>query len=76
MSNFDEEFTSEEPVLTPPKEIRPLSNEEQVWICTMRPLVVNPVVYSDSVTEDRPIAVAYRVCDHFIAILQIFSGKI
>lgn len=30
VSNFDEEFTSEEPVLTPPKEIRPLSREEQV----------------------------------------------
>ncbi|XP_078347622.1 serine/threonine-protein kinase N2-like [Oculina patagonica] len=29
VSNFDEEFTSEEPVLTPPKEIRPLSREEQ-----------------------------------------------
>ena len=32
MSNFDEEFTSEEPVLTPPKEARPLSSEEQVKI--------------------------------------------
>lgn len=30
VSNFDEEFTSEEPVLTPPKEARPLSSEEQV----------------------------------------------
>lgn len=30
VSNFDEEFTSEEPVLTPPKEVRPLSNDEQV----------------------------------------------
>lgn len=29
VSNFDEEFTSEEPVLTPPKESRPLSREEQ-----------------------------------------------
>ena len=76
VSNFDEEFTSEEPVLTPPKEIRPLSNEEQVWICTIRLLVVNPVVYLDNVTEDRPIAMAYRVCDHFIAILQIFSSII
>nr|XP_058969985.1 serine/threonine-protein kinase N2-like isoform X2 [Pocillopora verrucosa] len=30
VSNFDEEFTSEEPVLTPPKEARPLNSEEQV----------------------------------------------
>ncbi|XP_068731739.1 serine/threonine-protein kinase N2-like isoform X2 [Montipora capricornis] len=30
VSNFDEEFTSEEPVLTPPKESRLLTNEEQV----------------------------------------------
>lgn len=29
VSNFDEEFTSEEPVLTPPKESRLLTNEEQ-----------------------------------------------
>lgn len=29
VSNFDEEFTSEDPVLTPPKEIRTLSDEEQ-----------------------------------------------
>ncbi|XP_031561876.1 serine/threonine-protein kinase N2-like isoform X2 [Actinia tenebrosa] len=29
VSNFDEEFTSEEPVLTPPKEARSLSIEEQ-----------------------------------------------
>ena len=32
VSNFDEEFTSEEPVLTPPKESRPLSREEQVCV--------------------------------------------
>ena len=30
MSNFDEEFTSEDPVLTPPKEPRPLGVEDQV----------------------------------------------
>jgi len=30
VSNFDEEFTSEEPILTPPKEARLLSIEEQV----------------------------------------------
>jgi protein kinase N len=30
VSNFDEEFTSEEPILTPPKEARSLSIEEQV----------------------------------------------
>ncbi|XP_072547414.1 serine/threonine-protein kinase N2 [Salminus brasiliensis] len=29
VSNFDEEFTSEAPVLTPPREQRPLSREEQ-----------------------------------------------
>uniref|UniRef100_A0AAR2JJ67 protein kinase C n=1 Tax=Pygocentrus nattereri TaxID=42514 RepID=A0AAR2JJ67_PYGNA len=29
VSNFDEEFTSEAPVLTPPREPRPLSREEQ-----------------------------------------------
>lgn len=29
VSNFDEEFTSERPVLTPPKERRPLSQEDQ-----------------------------------------------
>ncbi|XP_030629130.1 serine/threonine-protein kinase N2 isoform X2 [Chanos chanos] len=29
VSNFDEEFTSEAPVLTPPREPRPLSQEEQ-----------------------------------------------
>jgi hypothetical protein len=28
--NFDEEFTSEDPVLTPPKEPRPLTVEDQV----------------------------------------------
>ncbi|KAK3753817.1 hypothetical protein QZH41_018468 [Actinostola sp. cb2023] len=30
VSNFDEEFTSEEPILTPPKEVRLLNIEEQV----------------------------------------------
>ncbi len=30
ISNFDEEFTSEEPVLTPPKNPRPLRTKEQV----------------------------------------------
>ena len=30
VSNFDEEFTSEDPVLTPPKEPRHLTVEEQV----------------------------------------------
>ena len=30
VSNFDVEFTSEAPVLTPPKERKPLSNNEQV----------------------------------------------
>jgi protein kinase N len=29
VSNFDEEFTSEKPQLTPPKEPRPLTDEEQ-----------------------------------------------
>ncbi|XP_033104186.1 serine/threonine-protein kinase N2-like isoform X2 [Anneissia japonica] len=29
VSNFDEEFTSEMPILTPPKDARPVSNEEQ-----------------------------------------------
>lgn len=29
VSNFDEEFTSEKPHLTPPKEYRPISNEDQ-----------------------------------------------
>ncbi len=29
MSNFDEEFTSEKPVLTPPKESRNLTDGEQ-----------------------------------------------
>ncbi|XP_055688847.1 serine/threonine-protein kinase N isoform X11 [Lutzomyia longipalpis] len=31
VSNFDEEFTSEKPQLTPPKEPRPLSEEEQMY---------------------------------------------
>ena len=30
MSNFDEEFTSEKPVLTPPKEARLLTEQEQM----------------------------------------------
>ena len=30
VSNFDEEFTQEKPQLTPPKEPRPLTEEEQV----------------------------------------------
>ncbi|XP_013394194.1 serine/threonine-protein kinase N2 isoform X3 [Lingula anatina] len=30
VSNFDEEFTSERPILTPPKERRPLTNNEQL----------------------------------------------
>ena len=30
VSNFDEEFTSEKPVLTPPKESRALTNDEQL----------------------------------------------
>ena len=30
VSNFDEEFTSENPVLTPPKEPRPLTKEDQL----------------------------------------------
>jgi len=29
VSNFDEEFTQEKPQLTPPKEPRPLTDEEQ-----------------------------------------------
>jgi protein kinase N len=29
VSNFDEEFTSEKPQLTPPKDPRPLTDEEQ-----------------------------------------------
>lgn len=29
VSNFDEEFTSEKPHLTPPKEPRPMSEDEQ-----------------------------------------------
>ena len=29
VSNFDEEFTSEKPMLTPPKDRRPLTAEEQ-----------------------------------------------
>jgi len=29
VSNFDEEFTSEKPVLTPPKDVRALTNDEQ-----------------------------------------------
>jgi hypothetical protein len=36
VSNFDEEFTSEDPVLTPPKEPRPLNVEDQVWIFSCR----------------------------------------
>ncbi|XP_055707638.1 serine/threonine-protein kinase N isoform X5 [Phlebotomus papatasi] len=31
VSNFDEEFTSEKPQLTPPKEPRPLTEEEQMY---------------------------------------------
>ena len=30
VSNFDEEFTSEKPVLTPPKESRALTDDEQL----------------------------------------------
>jgi len=30
VSNFDEEFTSEKPVLTPPKDVRALTNDEQL----------------------------------------------
>lgn len=30
ISNFDEEFTGEEPILTPPKNPRPLRSKEQV----------------------------------------------
>ena len=30
VSNFDEEFTSEKPVLTPPKESRTLTEDEQM----------------------------------------------
>jgi protein kinase N len=29
VSNFDEEFTSEKPHLTPPKDPRPLTDDEQ-----------------------------------------------
>jgi len=29
VSNFDEEFTSEQPILTPPKEPRPISALDQ-----------------------------------------------
>ena len=29
VSNFDEEFTQEEPILSPPKNRRPLTNKEQ-----------------------------------------------
>lgn len=31
VSNFDEEFTSEKPHLTPPKEPRHLNDEEQLY---------------------------------------------
>lgn len=30
VSNFDEEFTSEKPVLTPPKEARTLTDDDQM----------------------------------------------
>ncbi len=30
MSNFDEEFTREEPALTPPKDYRPISDDDQL----------------------------------------------
>lgn len=29
VSNFDEEFTTERPILTPPKDPRPLTKDEQ-----------------------------------------------
>ena len=29
VSNFDDEFTRETPILTPPKEFHPISNEDQ-----------------------------------------------
>lgn len=29
VSNFDEEFTKEKPVLTPPKDYRPLNSQDQ-----------------------------------------------
>ena len=44
VSNFDEEFTSEEPVLTPPKESRPLSREEQVCVHGSRGDSTNPCI--------------------------------
>ena len=31
MSNFDEEFTAEKPILTPPKDRRPLQPQEQEY---------------------------------------------
>ncbi|GIY98127.1 hypothetical protein CEXT_551271 [Caerostris extrusa] len=33
VSNFDEEFTSERPILTPPKDPRPLTKEDQLAFC-------------------------------------------
>lgn len=33
VSNFDVEFTSEDPVLTPPRERKTLSTNDQVWYC-------------------------------------------
>ena len=34
VSNFDDEFTQEDPVLSPPKNRRPLTAREQVRMCT------------------------------------------
>ncbi|PRD34453.1 UNVERIFIED_CONTAM: Serine/threonine-protein kinase N2 [Trichonephila clavipes] len=33
VSNFDEEFTSERPILTPPKDPRPLTKDDQLAFC-------------------------------------------
>ena len=41
ISNFDEEFTSEKPVLTPPKNARALRNKDQVCVCVNELYLIN-----------------------------------
>lgn len=60
MSNFDEEFTSEEPVLTPPKESRLLTNEEQVLFGTISLLVLLVVA----------VAFFFSVCLFSVCLVQ------
>lgn len=73
MTNFDEEFTSERPVLTPPKEARPVSTNDQdvfrdfdyfsdLWAAKVTDLWFKPTIdQASTVTATQTEAASYQI---------------